>query len=168
MSDRAITIDSDSAEATHEIGRRLGAVLAVGDVVALVGPLGAGKTRLVKGIADGAGVRDLRAVNSPTFVIVNQYEAASAGGRLCIHHVDTYRLRDGGDLEALGFDEMCAGGAVVIEWADRVADILPPDVLTITIEPTGDDTRVLRAEASGPGPVRLLDALGDRSRGIRS
>ncbi len=74
-----IVLDSDGINATHVIGRRLGERLACGHVIALIGPLGSGKTTLVKGIADGARVPDVRQVNSPTFVIVNEYDAAPAG-----------------------------------------------------------------------------------------
>lgn len=152
-------IESHSLEMTHAIGRRLGAAVAVGDVIALVGPLGAGKTALVRGIAEGAGVPDPREVNSPTFVIVNEYESAPGRPPLRLYHIDTYRLRHGGDLDALGFDEMLAAGAALIEWADRVADLLPPDHLTVTLEPVDDHTRRLNCAASGRRSAILLNAL---------
>jgi tRNA threonylcarbamoyladenosine biosynthesis protein TsaE len=150
-----LTIISESLEATHALGARVGRALAVGDVLALVGPLGAGKTTLVKGIAAGAGVADARQVNSPTFVIVNEYDALRTGVRL--YHIDAYRLRGAGDLEALGFDEMAAFGAVLVEWADKVPDALPPDRLTITIAPTGELGRRFELVASGPVSERLLE-----------
>jgi tRNA threonylcarbamoyladenosine biosynthesis protein TsaE len=155
----AFAIDSSDLAFTHDLGRRLGSALEVGDVIALVGPLGSGKTTLVKGIAGGAGVADLRQVNSPTFVIVNEYEAARPGDPLVIHHIDVYRLRGSDDLEAIGFDEMCRTGAVIVEWADRVEDLMPADRLTITIEPTGDTTRRFRLDPGGPGAVRVADAV---------
>jgi tRNA threonylcarbamoyladenosine biosynthesis protein TsaE len=148
-------IESDSLDATHQIGRRLGAALSTGDVVALVGPLGSGKTALVRGIAEGAGVADPRDVNSPTFVIVNEYETPS----LRLYHVDTYRLRHSGDLEALGFDEMLAQGVLLIEWADRVEDVLPADRLTLNLEPVDDHRRRFDCTAGGPRSASLLSAL---------
>jgi len=156
----AITLESSDIQATHDIGRRMGAHLACGHVLALVGPLGSGKTTLVKGIAEGAGVANLRQVNSPTFVIVNEYEAGSSlAVPLRIYHIDTYRLRGSDDLESLEFDEMCATGAVVIEWADRVSDLLPPDALHVTIEPVDATHRRLHCTATDPATRELLRVL---------
>ncbi|GMV97405.1 MAG: tRNA (adenosine(37)-N6)-threonylcarbamoyltransferase complex ATPase subunit type 1 TsaE [Phycisphaerae bacterium] len=153
-------LHSDSLEATHALGRRLGATLAAGDVVALVGPLGSGKTATVRGVAEGAGVADPRDVNSPTFVIVNEYDAAARMPPLRLYHIDAYRLRHAGDLEALGFDEMVADGAVLIEWADRVADLLPPDRLTLVLEPVDEHRRRFHGSAGGPRSRALLDRIG--------
>ena len=154
-----LTVECENLPATERLGRRLGAVLRNGDVLALVGPLGSGKTTLTKGIAAGAGVVDLRQVNSPTFVIVNEYEAPREPEPLHIYHIDVYRLRGSGDLDAIGFDEMCRGGAVIVEWADRVADLLPEDCLTVTIEPTGDESRRITCSADGPSAAQLLVGL---------
>ena len=149
-------IISTSVEQTLAIGRALGAALQTGDVLALIGPLGAGKTQLVKGIAAGLGVIDLRKVNSPTFVLVNEYQ-----GRLHLYHIDVYRLRHGIELQALGFDEMCSASdaAVVIEWADRVEDVLPDDHVRIHLRVAGADRRELVLQASGPGCGHLLASL---------
>lgn len=157
-----IVLDSDGINATHVIGRCLGERLARGHVIALIGPLGSGKTTLVKGIADGARVPDVRQVNSPTFVIVNEYDAAPAGSSLRIHHVDTYRLRGSDDLDALGFDEMCSQGAVIVEWADRVPELLPPDRLTVEIAVLGDSRRQFALTAGGPVSAALLAGLSPR------
>ncbi len=154
MTSFAVTC-SNLSETDH-VGRALGSLLEQGHVVALIGPLGAGKTTLVKGIAAGAGVRDLRQVNSPTFVIVNEYEGHLRSEPLPIYHIDVYRLRGSEDLDAIGFDEMCRGGVVIVEWADRVIDLLPADRLTITIEPKDEDVRVLHCSAEDTAAARDL------------
>ena len=147
-------VESHSVDDTLLVGRRLGAALRGGDAVALIGELGAGKTQLVKGIAVGAGVRDARVVNSPTFVIVNEY-----AGRVNLYHVDAYRLSGSAELEAIGIDEMFgSGSAVVIEWADRVASVLPEDHLRVRLEAVGDQQRRIRFEATGRRSRDLLAA----------
>lgn len=151
---RTVQLESGSAERTREIGAALGALLRVGDVVALVGPLGAGKTMLVKGVAAGAGVGDTRRVTSPTFVLVNEYD-----GRTRLFHVDAYRLGGEREFEALGADEFAGQGAVLIEWADRVAGSLPLDSLRIEIDVAGADSRILRCTAAGGRGGELLAAL---------
>ena len=159
MNERVLT--SDSVDGTRAIGRQLGQALTCGQVVALVGPLGAGKTTLVKGLAEGANVLRPREVNSPTFVLINEYETEPQRGGLRLFHVDAYRLHGGDDLDALGFDELCTEGAVLIEWADRVEDILPDDVLTIRLEPVGDIQRRLTCFATGAQSQQLLACLGE-------
>ena len=146
---------NSSVDETIAIGRRLGAALAPGHVLALVGPLGAGKTYFVKGLARGAGVDDDRKVNSPTFVLVNEY-----AGRIPLYHLDAYRLGGETELEALGFDEMIAGeAAVVVEWADRVRGSLPPDHLHIVIDVTGPEQREFTMTATGPRSDALCAAV---------
>ena len=145
MKAESINLVTESVDETLALGRRIGAALKPGDVIALVGPLGAGKTHLVKGIAEGAGVADSAQVNSPTFVLVNEY-----AGRFPIYHIDVYRLAGPDELEALGFEEMISGHAgVLIEWADRVADALPEDHLRVTLDITGPQRR--KVSLSGIG-----------------
>ena len=111
---------SDSPEQTIELGRKVGAALAGGEVICLIGPLGAGKTHFVKGIAAGVGADTMQRVNSPTFVIVNEYV-----GRLEVYHIDAYRIEKSGDFEMLGFyDFLHPGAVVVIEWANKVHEVL--------------------------------------------
>ncbi len=113
-------IISDSPQQTIEIGRKLGSQLKGGEVIAICGPLGSGKTHLIKGIATGAGAGDSKSVNSPTFVIVNEYS-----GRLNIFHIDAYRLNSTREFDMLGFDDFCSpDSVVVIEWADKVESAL--------------------------------------------
>lgn len=154
---RTLQIESNSPEMTQAIGRALGAAIGTGDVIALVGPLGAGKTVFVKGLAAGAGVADPRRVTSPTFVIVNEYE-----GRLRLFHIDAYRLGSGRDLDTLGVDEFVEEGAVIVEWADRVGSALPAGRLTITIEPAGEQSRRLHLHADddrGEGLIRAVSGM---------
>jgi len=113
---KCFDVISNSPEETIEVGQKIGSQLKGGEVVALCGQLGSGKTHLIKGIAAGAGAKDSRSVNSPTFVIVNEYT-----GRLDIYHVDAYRLNSIDEFEMIGFDDFCYPGSVVlIEWADKV------------------------------------------------
>jgi tRNA threonylcarbamoyladenosine biosynthesis protein TsaE len=117
-------ITSNSPEETIELGRRIGSQLKGGEVFAVCGPLGSGKTHLIKGIATGAGAQDYRDVTSPTFVIVNEYSGRPLDhtrGRLDIYHIDAYRLKSVAEFEMLGFDDFCYPQSVVlIEWADKV------------------------------------------------
>lgn len=139
---------------TRGLGNALGAAAGPGLVIALVGPLGAGKTRLVKAIADGAGVRD-QIVNSPTFVLVQEYQ-----GRLPVYHFDTYRLRSLAEFIELGAEEyLRSNGVCCIEWADRVAEVLPADVLRIEIGVLGDCERAFRLIATGPQASTVLQAV---------
>jgi tRNA threonylcarbamoyladenosine biosynthesis protein TsaE len=121
---------SRSVEETYEWGRNFAQRLAVGDLVALEGDLGAGKTALVRGIARGLGIEDERMVSSPTYVLVQEYH-----GRLPIYHIDLYRMRHAAsELIDLGLGEMLAHGVVLIEWADRAEQALPRPFWRIRLE----------------------------------
>ena len=143
-----------SAEATADAGRALGQVLAAGDLVGLVGDLGAGKTLFVQALARGLGVPDDVAVVSPTFTLVNEYD----GGRARLYHADLYRIEREIELEEIGLDEACrrGEGVVVVEWSDRFA-VLPRDHLRIHIDITGDTSRTMRVEAGGDDSRALLE-----------
>lgn len=120
LSSMDFDVVSNSPRETIELGMRIGSQLKGGEVFALCGRLGSGKTCLVKGIAKGAGAADSRAVNSPTFVLINEY-----GGRLDIYHIDVYRLNSIEQFEMLGFDDFLGSGSVVlIEWADKIEPAL--------------------------------------------
>ena len=123
------------------LGRRIGARLRGGEVFAICGPLGSGKTHLIKGIAAGAGAKDRQNVTSPTFVLVNQY-----AGRFDLYHIDAYRLESVADFERLGFDDFCYPESVVlIEWADKIAPALHGlDVIGIDLAHAGERKRVIR------------------------
>ena len=143
--DYQLHLAADSEEDTREFGRRLALVLPPGTIVALVGDLGAGKTRLVQALAAALDVPSGE-VTSPTFTLVQEY-----AGRVPLRHCDTYRLRHPDEFLDLGLDELFApDGIALVEWADRVAHLLPRDVLKIRIEITSPDSRLFRVEASGP------------------
>lgn len=145
-----LVLESKLPDETEALGRAIGASLEPRDVVALIGPLGAGKTRLTRGIAAGAG--STARVTSPTFKLVNEYH-----GRIILYHIDVYRLNGADDLVALGSDELFdLDGAAVVEWADRVLPALPDDRLTIEIKITGRDTRELVITTSGKRSEALL------------
>ena len=129
---------SGSPEETIEYGRKIGLQLKGGEVIGLCGPFGSGKTHLIKGIATGAGAEDRKQVNSPTFVIVNEYT-----GRLAIYHIDAYRLDSIAEFEMLGFDDFCCAESVVlIEWADKVEPVLRAvDHIRIDLEHAGETKR---------------------------
>jgi len=131
---------SNSVDETIELGRVFGSQLRGGEVVGIVGDLGSGKTHLIKGIASGAGAEDSREVNSPTFVIVNEYE-----GRLDIYHIDAYRLDSVAEFEMVGFDDFCYPGSVVlIEWADKVEPVLHQlDSIRIELAHKGQHKRAI-------------------------
>ena len=144
---------SDEA-GTDRFGAALAAVLPPGCVIALLGTLGAGKTRLVQAIAAACGV-SREDVVSPTFVLYQQYH-----GRRTINHLDAYRLRDIDELRELGIEELFASDAItIIEWADRVADALPDEFLEVTIEVTGQTARRIVARAEGARCESVIAAL---------
>ena len=126
---------SESADATRALGRALGETLAPGAVVACVGPLGAGKTCFLQGLAEGLGVET--PVTSPTFVLVNEYR-----GRVPVYHLDAYRLDTLAALIDIGVEEMLHGdGVAMVEWADKLLPLLPPGTITVTIDGAGDEPR---------------------------
>jgi len=135
--------NSNSPDETIELGRNLGSQLKGGEVVAVCGPLGSGKTHLIKGIAAGAGAKNQKHVNSPTFVIVNEYV-----GRLDIYHIDAYRLNSVSEFEMLGFDDFCYPQSVVlIEWADKVESVLQTmDYIRIELEHAGETQRAIHVK----------------------
>lgn len=142
---------SRGPEATHAVARALSSVLDSGGlVIALRGPLGAGKTAFVKGLAEGLGL-DPGIVSSPTFVIAQEYPCEARGMRLV--HLDLYRLEGPGELEAAGFlDVLDAESVVAIEWADRMPQALPQDRLEIELsapDVAGEAVRVISVLATG-------------------
>ena len=145
-----IVVTRDPA-ATQELGARLGRVAGRGDVLALWGDLGAGKTQLAKGFARGLGFEDV--VNSPSFVLMAEY-----AGRLPLFHLDLYRLADGADAIGGGLlDERQADGVTLIEWPERMAASLPTARFDVHIDGTGDAPRTIRLRAADPDHERFLE-----------
>ncbi|HTK76831.1 MAG TPA: tRNA (adenosine(37)-N6)-threonylcarbamoyltransferase complex ATPase subunit type 1 TsaE [Gemmataceae bacterium] len=151
---QAWAFDAPDIAATVAFGHRLAGLLFPGAVVALIGPLGAGKTHLVRAVAEGLGC-DRRRVSSPTFALVHEYP-----GRMPIYHFDTYRLPDEAAFADLGVDEYFASdGICLIEWADRVEKVLPAEHLRVAITPTGDTSRRFEVEGRGERYGAILRAL---------
>ncbi len=123
-------------EETEEVGFGLASRLADGDVVALVGELGAGKTTFVRGLARGLFVRD--PILSPSFLLARSYE-----GRLPFHHLDAYRITTPDELSEVGLRELLppGEGVTAVEWADRIVDLIPPGAIWVTLEHAGEDRR---------------------------
>ena len=150
-----LTVDLDSEDATARLGRAIADVVKPGVAIGLVGPLGAGKTRLVRAVAEALEVDPL-AISSPTFVLIHEYE-----GRLPVYHFDAYRLQSPRAFEDLGVTDYWGGdGVCLVEWADRVRGLLPDDCWMITLEPAGPTARVARIELPTSAAV-LADKLAE-------
>ncbi len=143
-----------SSEETFSLAARVGTILRAGDVVALAGDLGMGKTVFAKGLACALGVDEV--VVSPTFTLVREYE-----GRVPLVHVDVYRLDHLQELHDVGFDELLGGRAVtVVEWGDRVGALLPVERLDVLLTPgDGDDDRLVTFVPAGRSWAVRVDAL---------
>lgn len=148
------TVRLPDLAATEALGRRLGPLLFPGAVVALIGGLGAGKTHFVRAVAEGLGVRNPAAVTSPTFVLIQEYPA-----RLPIYHFDAYRLHTVNDFVALGTDEYFHGdGVCLVEWADRVTEVLPAERLEVRFRVVSAGERELTVSGLGERYDRLAAA----------
>jgi tRNA threonylcarbamoyladenosine biosynthesis protein TsaE len=159
-----LRLRSTHPDATAAVGTLLAGLLAPGDVVVLSGPLGAGKTRLVQGVAAGLGIE--RRVTSPTFVLVRRHEAA-----IPLVHVDAYRLSDARDLLTLDDDVLDATVVTCVEWGDVVRDVLPDDRIECDVQVEGDDgdaPRGISIDLVGEGwagrEVELIERCGDLVR----
>ena len=139
-----IEIISVSARQTMEIARLIGEKLKEGDVLALSGELGSGKTCFTGGLARGLGVDEKYQITSPTFTLINEYPA-----RCKLYHFDIYRIRDYSEFEDLGYEEyFCGNGVVVIEWAEKITQILPENTVFINFEYIDENER--RIIVKGP------------------
>ena len=149
-----LVVASADAAVTRALGGRLASVARAGDLVCLLGGLGAGKTQLAKGFAAGLGVTDV--VASPTFVLMAEYE-----GRLPLFHLDLYRLDDAADALAGGLlDDRQATGVTLVEWAERLGAALPAARLDVVITGTADEPRSITLRTGDSGYRRYLEAAG--------
>lgn len=148
-------VDLPNLAATDAFGQRLAQHLFPGAVVALIGQLGAGKTHLTRAIAVGLGIANPNVVNSPTFVLIQEYEA-----RLPIFHFDAYRLTKESDFLDLGVHEYYdRGGVCMIEWADKVPGTLPKERLEVRMTITGVDSRRVELTGNGERYQEIVKAL---------
>jgi len=150
------TVDffSRSPEQTRRIGMRVGGALQTGDVLCLQGDLGAGKTTFVQGLAQGWGSVD--SVSSPTFILVNVYRRADQSQ---LFHMDAYRLDSTPEAAELDLDSMLAEGALVIEWPERMAGLIPTERLWVKFEHVDDEEREMKFKASGKRYDELLNLV---------
>jgi tRNA threonylcarbamoyladenosine biosynthesis protein TsaE len=151
MTSQPIQISSPASEITQELGAQLGRQVRPGDVIALQGDLGAGKTNFVQGLARGMDIH--QDVNSPTFILANEYQ----DGRLPLYHIDAYRVENAEEARGFGLDDYLNGeGVTVIEWAERVRAALPEDRLWIELEYVGENERQMTITTSGARSAELL------------
>lgn len=151
-----ITVQSFSPEETKQYGVKLGQLLQPGNVVCLIGELGAGKTAFVSGIAKALKIDEY--ITSPTFTIVNEYY-----GTLPLYHFDAYRINQSDEMYDVGYEDYISGeGVCVIEWANQIQDILPKDYLKIHIERQAEDNenyRTISFESEGDKYINILETL---------
>jgi len=150
-----VRVRTKSSHETVTLGKRIGRLLGPGDVVALVGELGTGKTHLIKGLAGGAGVKRFSYISSPSFTLIHEYP-----GKVPVIHVDLFRLRTEREAEDLGLEEYFQGlGITAIEWADKIPSLLPKDVLRIHLYHTGERTRSIEVIGKGYRYEEIVDNL---------
>jgi tRNA threonylcarbamoyladenosine biosynthesis protein TsaE len=153
---RLAVISGDPSE-TFRIGRLIGETLEEGAIVALIGELGAGKTRLTQGIARGLGIEEGYQITSPTFTLINEYP-----GRLHLVHLDVYRLSGSPDLLDLGYEEYFFSKSVtVIEWAERIQDVLPDKTIFIIMTYLDQDRRRMEFSGGAAQVIPIINALKD-------
>ena len=152
---KSVSFQTYSKNETIEMGRKLGALLIQGDVIALVGELGSGKTWFTKGLALGLGVGEETIVTSPSFALLNEYK-----GRYAFYHIDAYRLEDLDDFLLAGLEEYLYGeGVVAIEWADRWPEALPEWSVWVKISIIDDQCRQLDYSGRNDRSVEILDYI---------
>jgi tRNA threonylcarbamoyladenosine biosynthesis protein TsaE len=155
-----LTIESPGESVTLEVGRLVGEELLPGDVLALWGELGAGKTLITRGMARGLEIPEEVRITSPTFTFINEYD-----GRLHLYHLDLYRLADESELDMLPWREAIFGtGVAAIEWPERLGERLPGERWDIRLTVTGDESRAISIGAHGESLLKRLERLAERFR----
>jgi tRNA threonylcarbamoyladenosine biosynthesis protein TsaE len=150
-----MVLQTSSTSETIRMGKRLGRLLEPGDVVALVGDLGTGKTQFIKGLAEGVGVGKATYVSSPSFTLINEYQ-----GRIPLYHIDLFRLESEREVEGLGLEEYVRGnGITAIEWADKVSSLLPDELLLIKILYTGEHSRTIEIMPKGKRYKKMIEGF---------
>ncbi|MDA8378479.1 MAG: tRNA (adenosine(37)-N6)-threonylcarbamoyltransferase complex ATPase subunit type 1 TsaE [Planctomycetia bacterium] len=158
---RTVDVIAQCLEETLSLGRRIGQFAHGGQCIAIEGMLGTGKTQLVRGICLGAQIADVSLVNSPSYVLLNVYDAMPENPKSkTVFHLDAYRVNNSSDFVAVGLPEILEqDGIVAIEWASRVTDLLPDDYLLIQGETLDESARRWRITALGPNTEYLLKAI---------
>jgi len=153
-----MVFQTKSTSETIRIGKNIGSVLLPGDVVALVGELGTGKTQFIKGLAAGVGVGKPTYISSPSFTLINEY-----AGKVPFYHIDLFRLKSEKETEELGLEEYFQGGGITaIEWADKIPSLLPQEILWIHIRYIGEHTRSFEIIGKGKRYEELIIECGFR------
>jgi tRNA threonylcarbamoyladenosine biosynthesis protein TsaE len=152
LNERCVTHSTASYQETIRLGQKLGEALETGDIVALIGELGSGKTWFTKGLALGSGVSPDTIITSPSFSLINDYQ-----GRHTLYHMDVYRLETLTDFLSAGLDEyFYEDGVVVMEWADRWPEILPEWRVKVEFVIMGDDFRQITLSGYHPRAIEIL------------
>jgi tRNA threonylcarbamoyladenosine biosynthesis protein TsaE len=159
-----MVIQTKRVSETIRIGKSIGGHLLPGDVVALVGELGAGKTQFIKGLASGAGIRNPDYISSPSFTLIHEYP-----GKIPFYHIDLFRLEREREAEELGLEEYFQGGGITaIEWADKIPSLLPPKNLFIHIAYVGKHSRSLEITGKGKRYEDIVNQLRLSDLGLRN
>ena len=149
------TLISNRAEDTIEIGTIIGRTLQKGQLIALIGDLGSGKTCITQGIARGLDVPDSYYITSPTFTLINEYP-----GRITLYHLDVYRLSGSQDLDDMGYEEYFYGdGVIVIEWAEKILDVLPMESIIIHMKYIDEYCREITISGAANSVKKILEGL---------
>lgn len=155
LKEKEILFTTESAQETVALGRKIGSFLVEGDILALAGDLGSGKTWLTKGIALGLGVSHRTMITSPSFALVNEYK-----GIKTLFHMDVYRLGSLSEFLSAGLEEyLYLGGVVVMEWADRWPDLLPDRSLWVELTILDEERRRIHLSGHHPRSIEILRAL---------
>ncbi|MEW6375137.1 MAG: tRNA (adenosine(37)-N6)-threonylcarbamoyltransferase complex ATPase subunit type 1 TsaE [Thermodesulfobacteriota bacterium] len=161
---KKVVIQTKSTSETIQLGKQIGGHLQSGDVVALAGELGTGKTHFIKGLAEGVGVGKSDYISSPSFTLINEYT-----GRIPFYHIDLFRLKSEKEAEELGLEEYFQGGGITaIEWADKIPSLHPKEILWIKICYTGKHTRSIEILGKGKRYLKIVEELeGSRIQGVK-